>query len=329
MNSLLRVLIAVPAIAAGLANLASAQITGPVINVANGHRYWVAPVANMTEYRNVAANLGGYPAVINSAEENQWITTFVLPLAPPEFDAAYFGLSDEIVEGEWLSIVDVAVTYTNWNPFEPNNSGNEDYATISRSGGWNDLGLPPFGLRRPAIIEAPLPNNVGNAAGALYGPIHRPETGSTYYVLTPARFGDAQNTAVQDFGGHLVVVNDAAEQLFITRNILRLPNLTPQVFIGLTDEGAEGFFRWVNGDTSTYRRWAAGNPSNSGGIEHYGAFLTTGAAWGFWNDAADNLFNAIVEVEPLPADCNSDYNQDGFVDFFDFDDFVRDFENGC
>ena len=36
-----------------------------------------------------------------------------------------------------------------------------------------------------------------------------------------------------------------------------------------------------------------------------------------------------IQVLTDPADCGADFNRDGFVDFFDFDEFIGAFEAGC
>lgn len=63
-------------------------------------------------------------------------------------------------------------------------------------------------------------------------------------------------------GGHLVAINSAAEQQFISDTFLvnsieRLP-----LWIGLTDQASEGIFEWSNGDPLTYNNWQPGEPNN-------------------------------------------------------------------
>ncbi len=318
-------------IAAALAGPAAAQVVaGPVSNPANGHRYWVIRIANYEDYRIASQNLGGYPVLINDAAENTWVWNTIMPLVPSDRDYAYIGLTDRGVEGEYEAMIDARVLYTNWNSGEPNNGfgSNEDFISMRRQlGNWNDLPAPVAGEPLPyAIVEAPAANGTGLPAGVQYGPIIDEQTGRTYYVLTPARWNDARVMA-ESLGGFLAVINNVAEQQFVTRHILRLSGLTTQVYIGLNDAASEGQWRWANNDPSTYRRWAAGEPNNGGGNEDYGTiFATQGAAnFGFWNDNADVSFNALVEVVP----CEADFNQDGFVDFFDFNDFAEAFDRGC
>jgi cysteine-rich repeat protein len=66
----------------------------------------------------------------------------------------YLGLNDEALEGSFVWSSGEAVTYTAWAVGEPNNSNNEDCATMNAEGGWNDLRCTE--QRRP-FCESALP----------------------------------------------------------------------------------------------------------------------------------------------------------------------------
>ena len=73
---------------------------------------------------------------INDAAEDEWLVA--------TFGTQYWiGLNDIAVEGEWVWSSGEPVTYTNWFPGEPNNTGGtEDAAKIENWPpvvGWNDL----------------------------------------------------------------------------------------------------------------------------------------------------------------------------------------------
>lgn len=69
---------------------------------------------------------GGYLATISSQEENTFLFEY---MKNQGYSNAYFGYTDQEVEGVWKWINGEKSTYTNWNSGEPNGENpNEDYA---------------------------------------------------------------------------------------------------------------------------------------------------------------------------------------------------------
>lgn len=94
-----------------------------------------------TDAKQACINMGGHLVTIaNSAEQ-----TFVFNTWP----SGWIGFNDEASEGTFVWVTGEPVLYTNWNPGEPNNAGNEDYAQFVGGGKWNDL--PNTSL--PYVIE--------------------------------------------------------------------------------------------------------------------------------------------------------------------------------
>ena len=112
--------------------------------------------------------------------------------------------------------------------------------------------------------------------------------GHTYFLTSAGTWAEAEAEAVSH-GGHLVSVNDAAEQDFINGM------LSGSTWIGFTDEGSSSW-GWVNGDPDTYTNWAPPEP-NGGAGENCGV---SEEAWGgLWNDLpCDRVLRGIVELEP-------------------------------
>jgi hypothetical protein len=136
---------------------------------------------------------------------------------------------------------------------------------------------------------------------------YNPDT-SHYYSLTqppPSSWTQAEAEAItQD--GHLVTINDAAEQAWLNRTF----GVSTYYFIGYyqinkLDEPA-GNWAWISGETSSYVNWAAGEPSNGYNDEDYAQMNRYGD--GKWNDIpnAVYLMLGIIEsniekpVSPLP-----------------------------
>lgn len=114
-------------------------------------------------------------------------------------------------------------------------------------------------------------------------------------------------------GGHLAVINSSGENQALANLSSSLSNY---VWIGGTDEDAEGNWRWINGDSFSYTNWYEGEPSNSDGVEHYMGILGSS---GKWNDAANDnpyISGFICEYEP-ENNILGDVDGDGKVSVLD------------
>ena len=124
--------------------------------------------------------------------------------------------------------------------------------------------------------------------------LRNPDSGHEYQRIDmPLSWGTAKRVC-EEVGGHLATVTSAAENGFICRNFAT----THVCWLGATDEVEEGKWRWVTGEPFSYTKWFAGEPSNSGGVEHYLAMGSTeslfvkGQSFYYrfgenWNDHAD------------------------------------------
>lgn len=84
-------------------------------------------------------------------------------------------------------------------------------------------------------------------------------SGHWYDVVASGSDGswtNAENTAVAN-GGHLVTINDAAEEAWLTSTFG-----TTYFWIGFTDEATEGTWIWSSGEPVTYTNWSGGEPNN-------------------------------------------------------------------
>jgi len=89
---------------------------------------------------------------------------------------------------------------------------------------------------------------------------HNPTT-DHYYALTRSGLSPEQlNALAQEYGGHLVSIGDAAEEEWL------YSYFGPTMFwIGLTDQAAEGEWRWTSGEPATYLPWCPGEPTDTAG----------------------------------------------------------------
>jgi hypothetical protein len=114
---------------------------------------------------------------------------------------------------------------------------------------------------------------------SIVGPIVN-YNGHSYAELSADTWTNSEDFAVS-LGGHLVAVNDAAENSFL--------NITfgsqHALWIGLRRTAPNAAdFEWTNGDAVTYTNWAGGEPNNCCSGEDYTHTYTNGQ----WNDL-DNL----------------------------------------
>jgi len=128
-------------------------------------------------------------------------------------------------------------------------------------------------------------------AQVIAGPITNPANGHQYFVIRIANYQD-YTLAAQNIGGYPVVINNAAENTWIHNNLMPLvPTTFDYAYIGLTDDGIEGDWRWVAGVTDTFTNWNVGEPNNQSN-EDYAAMRRM---VGNWNDLP-----APVQGNPLP-----------------------------
>jgi len=146
--------------------------------------------------------------------------------------------------------------------------------------------------------------------GILAGPILNPTNMHNYYLLETGAWSEAQEKA-QSLNGYLATINNAAENTWVLNNVSRFDgDMTRICFIGFNDQLVEGTFQWVNHGATPYINWAAGEPNNSGGIEHFAEMLPDGT----WRDndntgSAGFTTFAIVEVP-----CLGDFDGNDMVD---------------
>jgi hypothetical protein len=133
--------------------------------------------------------------------------------------------------------------------------------------------------------------------------------GHTYLLLESSSWPAAETEAL-GLGGHLVTVNDSAENAFIYSTfgpIALSHTLTGKVnlWLGYNDVASEGNFVWVSGQSSLYTDWFPDQPQDNQGDEDYVGIRVrgnTGAPVGHWIDiVSDGRLGdtnyGVVEVE--------------------------------
>ncbi|NOT36332.1 MAG: HYR domain-containing protein [Saprospiraceae bacterium] len=100
----------------------------------NGSKYFCSlTTATWIEAKAICESLGGKLVVINSKDENDYLTSKLMGTT------AFIGLHDSNTEGNFEWIDNSPLTFTNWYPGQPNNAnGDQDYCEILPDGTWND-----------------------------------------------------------------------------------------------------------------------------------------------------------------------------------------------
>lgn len=271
----------------------------------NEHSYQLTSGASSWEAAQAeAAQLGGHLVVINDAAEQRWLNdTF------GESDRLWIGLTDRDQEGNFQWVNGDSSSYQNWAPGEPNDykfggqfTAGEDYVLMNWNGAgrWNDA-PNSFAGSFQGIIE--IPNSVQE---------FETYNGNRYQLTSGKKSWTAAQQEAEAAGGHLVTVNDAAEQSWLNQTF----GSSERLWIGLTDQGQEGNFQWVNGEGSGYRHWAPGEPNDYkfggrfNGGEDYSVMNWNSA--GQWNDFPNSFagtFRGVIEIPgsnpPPPPVSNS------------------------
>jgi len=119
----------------------------------------------------------------------------------------------------------------------------------------------------------------------------------TYYLLDEKPWLDQEAEAIL-LGGHLVTLNDAAENIWV-RDTFGAP-YGGGLFFGFNDYAVEGDWVWESGEAVTFINWRGGEPNDAGGVEDFGE-LGTGDY--MWNDVTPrHTWRAVAEVGPTPTE---------------------------
>lgn len=142
-----------------------------------------------------------------------------------------------------------------------------------------------------------------------------PGTGSgnahTYHLTSGKKSVLAAQAEARAVGGHLVSINDAAEQKFLADLLPALGLRRRPVWMGLTDIGIEGLWKWDSGEPVSYLNWQPGEPSggttenhtalnwmssyNNGAPDRWVDIFPNGTTYG---GLEDGPYYGLIEIDP-------------------------------
>jgi hypothetical protein len=127
------------------------------------------------------------------------------------------------------------------------------------------------------------------------GPIANPVNRHDYYLLSPATWTESEVKAIE-LGGHLVTINDDAEQAWVYDTFSGYGGVDRALWIGFSDAKVEGQFRWSSGESVLYSNWAPNEPNNSANQDYAHIYPPNApnALGGLWNDIP-NISSAVVQ----------------------------------
>ena len=304
-------------------------------SVIRGNSLYKVVYGTWEESQATSISLGGHLATINTEEENRFIVNSVLKddviynsvkgdLSGNNSTVprAWIGLNDIKNEGtyEWISGEPVTFRGTIDSHFT---GENYTYGRFDPVSGLVDDSLPLINAYINQDATAIQLTNSKDSNGAwnsfwtagswedTWYNYSRMESGiaeipfirrgdSAYVIVEGPTWEEAEANAIA-LGGHLVTINDAAENEWITNTLLAGrggQDLELEAFyIGITDQDQEGQWKWISGESSSYTNWYWDNP-NGAGDENYGEIYSENTGWveytgglenmGKWNDSPNN-----------------------------------------
>ena len=280
-------------IAAGLLSSVAVAQGGPppgynwIQNPANGHSYALTQAKSWTDVRAEAATLGSdviFADILDQSEQDWVNTTFLGSLGvDPNI---WIGLSDQSHEGLFRWESGEALAWENWLPGQPDNAGDEDFVHINSPGQWNDNRVSGGSGGFPGLLEY-IPSLDADQDGltdlqeSSLGTDSRDQDSDddglsdgeevnsnrvdtrwiqgpngNYYRLAPASSWSQASSAARAQGYELTSVQDQAEAEWLADTY---GAVSGGFWIGLSD--FLGNYTWSDGDPSTFRRWATGEPN--------------------------------------------------------------------
>ncbi|HEX5133125.1 MAG TPA: FlgD immunoglobulin-like domain containing protein [Candidatus Krumholzibacteria bacterium] len=151
------------------------------------------------------------------------------------------------------------------------------------------------------LLTSVVATGAASAENSDIGPVINPGNGHSYFVTeAQMTWADAEVWAVS-LGGHLVAINDAAEDAWMQGN-LGLSN--GYYWLGAHDDAntIDAVFDWVTGEPFNYQNFLGGEPDDDAGFGGNGDYLALSVAgWG-WLDT-NGIFVGLVTgaIAEVPA----------------------------
>ena len=233
-------------------------MTDPVIR--GNSLYSIVDGPSWTQAEANSVKLGGHLASISSDSENKFLVSqYDANSSGYRGDISYYlGLTDTASKGNWVWSDGSSLSYSNWSSGEPQQSNGEDYSEFL---------LVSTGPRTPGQWGDNF-ETIGSGKGIAETPIVI--RGDSAYAIVQGPSWEEAEANAQKLGGHLVTINDAAENQFVASNFSRsFRDLgSYAAWIGTTDIDHKGQWTWSSSESALYSNWGGainGTPDNAWG----------------------------------------------------------------
>ena len=157
------------------------------------------------------------------------------------------------------------------------------------------------------FTESLLPNSVNNPQFTFS---INPANNHLYALAHPNQTWSQSEALAQSLGGHLVTINDAAENDWVSTTF---GSFAPYLWIGLTDRAVEGDWgTWNDGTPVGYSSWASGYPRV---VDNYddGYLNVSNRLWYDYPSSTSSNWRGVMEFTN-----STDTDGDGIPDVLDF-----------
>ncbi len=226
--------------------------------------------------------------VPESLAENDWVSQRAQELQPGSF---WIGMNDLDQEGTFLTVDGQPIAYFGWSDGEPNDANGEDCVEQYDFGRWNDR---PCDDELPYVCESlclPTDDEVcadgrdddcdGRVDEGCPPCRVRERSGQEFLFCDDKVAWAKARTKCLALDGDLAVLDDRDLSRWAWREARGRGRSS--WWVGMSDLGAEGDWRWVDGREAQYDGWARGQPDDFGRAED--CLELWPMADGYWNDA--------------------------------------------
>ena len=217
--------------------------------------------SNMTwsEAEQYCRSIGGHLATITNQDEQDVVAGLVRNGTRMAY---WLDGTDAGHEGTWRWVNGEPFNYSHWSPIQPDNAGGIEHhlAMFRDNGDWNDEyeNLRSHIMVMGFVCEFEFENMNLHKAG-VFG-------NNRYFVFENTLSWQDAEAYCESVNGHLVTITSKEEQKFVA-NLIKGGSRTAY-WMGGTDIGSEGEWRWVTGEPFSYSNWSGCQPDNSRGYEN-------------------------------------------------------------